>query len=128
VSSDTTEGTVSPASLTFTSADWNVAQTVTVTGVDDYEVDGDIDYTVAVGTGAGEFLESGGTVVMEAEHFTGSEPRTDPNSVEWRESTGTAGFVGDGYVDTPGPAGTNAMWADGCEVSYGRLPGRCHVR
>ena len=34
-SSDTTEGTVSPASLIFTTANWNVAQTVTVTGVDD---------------------------------------------------------------------------------------------
>ena len=39
-SSDTTEGTVSPASLTFTTANWNVAQTVTVTGVDDALVDG----------------------------------------------------------------------------------------
>ena len=34
-SSDTTEGTVSPSSLTFTSANWNIPQTVTVTGVDD---------------------------------------------------------------------------------------------
>ncbi|HEV3312710.1 MAG TPA: Ig-like domain-containing protein, partial [Chloroflexota bacterium] len=34
-SSNTSEGTVSPASLTFTPADWNVAQTVTVTGVND---------------------------------------------------------------------------------------------
>ena len=40
-SSDTTEGTVLPASLTFTTANWNVAQTVTVTGVDDALVDGD---------------------------------------------------------------------------------------
>ena len=39
-SSDTTEGTVSPASLIFTTANWNVAQTVTVTGVDDALVDG----------------------------------------------------------------------------------------
>src|SRR5205807_7669582 len=31
-SSNTAEGTVSPASLTFTAANWNVAQTVTVTG------------------------------------------------------------------------------------------------
>jgi hypothetical protein len=31
-SSDVTEGTVSAASLTFTAADWNVPQTVTVTG------------------------------------------------------------------------------------------------
>ena len=45
-SSDTTEGTVSPASLTFTTANWNVAQTVTVTGVDDALDDGDVAYTI----------------------------------------------------------------------------------
>ena len=45
-SSDTTEGTVAPASLTFTSANWNVAQTVTVTGVDDVLDDGDVAYTI----------------------------------------------------------------------------------
>ena len=45
-SSDTTEGTLSTSSLTFTAADWNVAQTVTVTGVDDAIVDGDVAYSV----------------------------------------------------------------------------------
>jgi len=45
-SSDTTEGTVSPTSLTFTSANWNTAQTVTVTGVDDLVVDGNIAYSI----------------------------------------------------------------------------------
>jgi large repetitive protein len=45
-SNDTTEGTVSPASLTFTSANWNQARTVTVTGVDDDVDDGDIDYAI----------------------------------------------------------------------------------
>ena len=34
-SSDTTEGTVAAASLTFTTANWNMPQTVTVTGVDE---------------------------------------------------------------------------------------------
>ena len=34
-SGDTTEGTVSTSSLTFTPANWNVPQTVTITGVDD---------------------------------------------------------------------------------------------
>ena len=33
--SDTLAATVSPASLTFSTTDWNMAQTVTVTGVDD---------------------------------------------------------------------------------------------
>ena len=45
-SSDPTEGTVSPASLTFTTANWNCAQTVTVTGVNDTVDDGDVAYTI----------------------------------------------------------------------------------
>ncbi len=48
-SSDTTEGTVYPAQLVFTAADWNVAQTVTVRGVDDHIADGDIAYQVTLG-------------------------------------------------------------------------------
>jgi hypothetical protein len=46
VSSDPTEGTVFPAALTFTPANWNVAQTATVTGVDDNLPDGNIAYTI----------------------------------------------------------------------------------
>jgi len=45
-SSDLTEGTVSPASVTFTSANWDTPQTVTVTGVDDSVVDGNVAYTI----------------------------------------------------------------------------------
>ncbi|MCU0755100.1 MAG: hypothetical protein MUE46_08265, partial [Xanthomonadales bacterium] len=45
-SNDATEGTVSPTSLSFTTANWNVARTVTVTGVDDVIVDGNIGYTI----------------------------------------------------------------------------------
>jgi len=40
VSSDTGEAIVDSATLTFTSANWNIAQTVTVTGVDDVLSDG----------------------------------------------------------------------------------------
>lgn len=47
-SSDTTEGVVSTSSLVFTAANWNVEQTVTVTGVDDSIFDGNIAYTVVV--------------------------------------------------------------------------------
>ena len=39
-SSDTGEATATPSTLTFTPANWNVAQTVTLTGVDDALVDG----------------------------------------------------------------------------------------
>jgi len=41
-----TEGTVSPSSVTFTTANWNVSQTVTVTGVDDTFTDGPSGYTI----------------------------------------------------------------------------------
>jgi hypothetical protein len=47
-SSDATEGTVSSASLTFTSVNWNTPQTVTVTGVNDAIVDGDITYSIVL--------------------------------------------------------------------------------
>eukprot|EP01065_Artemidia_motanka_P053236 TRINITY_DN982_c0_g1_i1.p1 TRINITY_DN982_c0_g1~~TRINITY_DN982_c0_g1_i1.p1 ORF type:complete len:5664 (+),score=1505.27 TRINITY_DN982_c0_g1_i1:1270-16992(+) len=46
-SGDTTEGTVLPDSLVFTSGNWNVRKTVTVTGVSDNVMDGDQTYTVA---------------------------------------------------------------------------------
>jgi len=50
-SSDITEGTVAPASVTFTPVTWNVPQTVTVTGVDDLLVDGAVAYTIVHGRG-----------------------------------------------------------------------------
>ena len=52
-SSDTTEGTALPASLTFTTGNWATPQTVTVTGVDDSVDDGDIAYTIVTGTATG---------------------------------------------------------------------------
>src|SRR5256885_7878072 len=45
-SSDLTEGTVAPASVTFTPGNWNTAQTVTVTGVDEFGVDGSVAYAI----------------------------------------------------------------------------------
>lgn len=45
-SSDGTEGTISPSSLTFTSLNWNQAQTVTVTGAFDRKADGNKRYWV----------------------------------------------------------------------------------
>lgn len=48
IRSDATEATVGPATVTFTPENWDVAQTVTVTGVDDTLVDGTIGSTVTV--------------------------------------------------------------------------------
>lgn len=48
-STKTSEGTVSPASLTFTAANWNAPRTVTLTGVDDKVQDGAQQYFVKFG-------------------------------------------------------------------------------
>lgn len=45
-SSDVTEGLVPEPSLAFTASDWNVPQTVVVTGIDDAITDGDIPYVI----------------------------------------------------------------------------------
>ncbi|MEQ9577408.1 MAG: Calx-beta domain-containing protein [Marinoscillum sp.] len=47
-SGDTGEGTVDVASLTFTNANWNTPQTVTIDGVDDALLDGDITYSITL--------------------------------------------------------------------------------
>ncbi|MDX1679244.1 MAG: InlB B-repeat-containing protein [Akkermansiaceae bacterium] len=48
-SSDTSEGLPSPASLTFTDANWDTPQSVTVTGQDDAVADGDVAYGIVTG-------------------------------------------------------------------------------
>ncbi|WP_437907685.1 family 43 glycosylhydrolase [Sorangium sp. So ce327] len=48
-SSDATEGSVSPATLSFTVEDWSVPREITVTGVDDAESDGDQIFRVRLG-------------------------------------------------------------------------------
>ncbi|HMV34557.1 MAG TPA: DUF1554 domain-containing protein [Turneriella sp.] len=45
-SSNTAEGTVSPATLNFSTGNWNSPQTVTITGVADNKVDGNQNYTI----------------------------------------------------------------------------------
>ena len=53
VSDDTTEGTVDKSQLIFNAGNWNVIQTVTVTGVNDDVDDGDIPYTIVLTTNLG---------------------------------------------------------------------------
>ncbi|MDB5295685.1 MAG: type secretion C-terminal target protein, partial [Phycisphaerales bacterium] len=48
-SSNPAEGNAGAASVTFTPADWNTPQTVTVTGADDADDDGDVAYTIVTG-------------------------------------------------------------------------------
>jgi hypothetical protein len=53
-SDNTAEGTVSPASLTFTDANWNTPQTVTVTGVNDNIDDGNQSFQIEATISSGD--------------------------------------------------------------------------
>ncbi|MBJ46267.1 MAG: hypothetical protein CL465_05685, partial [Acidimicrobiaceae bacterium] len=48
VSADTGEATVSNSTLTFTAANWDTPQTITITGVDDDQVDGNQSTNIAI--------------------------------------------------------------------------------
>ena len=63
VSNNTAEGTVSPSTLTFTPSNYSTPQTVTVTGVDDGNTDGNIAYTVSITNAASSDLAYNGLSV-----------------------------------------------------------------
>lgn len=48
-SDDSSEGVVTPSSVTFTTSNWNTPQTFTITGQDDDLSDGDINYHIHLG-------------------------------------------------------------------------------
>jgi alpha-tubulin suppressor-like RCC1 family protein len=68
-SSDTNEAVVDKASVVFTKSNWDQAQTITVTGVDDDVVDGDKDVTITIAkpasSDAGYAALAGSTVVLK---------------------------------------------------------------
>ena len=66
-------------------------------------------------TGEGNFTESGGTVVMEAENWDDND--TVSSGSPWVEATTRTGYVGDGYMGTPWDASTKT-WSTGCKLSY----------
>ena len=76
-SSDTTEGLVSPSSLTFTSLNWAASQTVTVTGVDDGLVDGDIAYTIGLTLTSSDPAYNG--LVVDAVSVTNQDDEAAPS-------------------------------------------------
>jgi|GEM_PF-6430653 len=53
-SNDITEGTVTPGPFTFTAANWNVPQIVTITPIDDMVADGDITYAILTTVSSGD--------------------------------------------------------------------------
>ena len=65
-SSDTGEATAAPLSLVFTTLNWSTPQTVTVTGVDDFIDDGDVNSTVTIAVDAPGSDDAFDSVLPEA--------------------------------------------------------------
>ena len=61
-SSDATEGTIDKTVLNFDNSNWNIPQTVTITGVDDTDEDGDISYLVITGAASSVDLNYHGII------------------------------------------------------------------
>lgn len=80
MSSDTTEGRVSTGSLNFTTANWNVPQVVTITGVDDALVDGDVSYTIIIGDGVSSDPAYDGQPAPTVNATNHATPETDTPS------------------------------------------------
>jgi hypothetical protein len=78
---DASEGFVSTSLLTFTSVNWNVAQTVTVTGVDDGLDDGDIGYTIVTGTAVSADTGYNGLAVADVSVANTDDDSTPVNGV-----------------------------------------------
>ncbi|MCE9588992.1 MAG: hypothetical protein K8S99_00530 [Planctomycetes bacterium] len=97
-SSNTAEGTVSVSSLTFTAANWNTAQTVTVTGVDDSVVDGNKAYSIVLGAAtssdsAYNGLNPADVAVTNTDNDTAGFTVTPVSGLTTTEAGGTASFT-----------------------------------
>ncbi|MFN8640109.1 MAG: DUF4347 domain-containing protein, partial [Candidatus Binatia bacterium] len=78
---DTTEGTVSTTTLTFTPGNWNVAQTVTLTGRDDSQPDGDVGYTFVTGALSSTDLAWNGINPADRAMTNADDDRVQSNAV-----------------------------------------------
>lgn len=76
-SSDPSEGQVNPSSLTFNDTNWNVPQTVTVTGVNDSDDDGTQSYqvTVAIDSTGDPSFQSSASVTVSLENADDDKSR-----------------------------------------------------
>ncbi|QOV89185.1 hypothetical protein [Humisphaera borealis] len=98
-SSNTAEGVVAPTTLTFTSLNWSTPQSVVVTGVDDATVDGNVSYTVVLGSAVSADLSYNGLDAADVA-FTNQDNDTLPPPPPPPPVAATRFFVlDDGTVD-----------------------------
>jgi hypothetical protein len=80
-SSDLTEGTVSTSSLVFTPENWDEPQIVTVTGVDDSDIDGDVTFQIDLADAVSSDPNYDGFVVAGVSVVTVDNDTDSPTTV-----------------------------------------------
>ncbi len=100
-SSDPSEGTVSVSSLRFTFQNWATPQTVTVTGVDDTEADGNVDYSIILGQVVAENSESVDYAGIDPEDVALSNTDNDSPTFDFGDAPNKtqSGFASDYPTD-----------------------------
>jgi hypothetical protein len=111
-SSNPTEGDVSPTSITFTPANWNIVRVVTVTGVDDNVADGDVAYSIITSAATSTDPGYNGLAVADVS-LTNLDDENQPPAIV--PSTGTLNYTEDDGPRTIDPLLTasdraGAMW------------------
>ena len=97
-SSDTAEGSVTPDTLTFTPANWNIEQVITITGVEDIVDDGDKPYEITVAlssadTGYGSLVVPALAVTNQDNDPIYTEVPVGYWAYEWIQSLTNAGIT-----------------------------------
>jgi len=127
-SSDVSEGTVEPSSVTFTASNWNVPVPVTVTGVDDSLLDYDIGYNIVMSATVSTDPAYSGLGVPDVAVVNRDDERDRINVVD----NGDAGFVKTGQWTYSGLKGYNGdidssakgTGADAATWTFPVTPGR----
>ncbi len=115
---DTTEGSVSPSTLTFTTQNYGTAQTVTVTGVDDNIEDGSQDFFVVLNpASSGDSTYNGLSNVNVRMTTTDNESRPSFSIDSPSVTEGDSGMVNLNFTVTASPLSVlrtyTVDWAEG---------------
>ena len=106
-SDDKGEVSVSPGTLTFTSSNWETGQTVTLTGVDDTEEDGDQTTTVTVSGVGDRWLDDGEILKVVTE-----DDESTPTPTPAASATGASVFTSEDW----------SSWANGTYTKCTGIP------
>ncbi len=97
---DATEGSLSTTTLTFTTANWNSPQTITVTGVDDIILDGNITYTITATSSSSDVAFNGREAVIDITNID-NDGAVSVNNISVNENSPFAVFTVSGTGNQP---------------------------